>query len=242
GWSASNSTCVLSQVNGNLGEGGYFTYPWDVPSVAAVRVGSNGHYFIIAHGGAYESPSGGQVWAQNPVEAGAICVPYKTVAGGQWKTTDRKYGPARPVRITGLAANRRCFLTGITGGSQNFTHPNDGVQVVQIKTPDATHPTAGWYVQGTVASNPYTGAPSFADAGCIDFPSINAEWAEAFGGGTDWLTTGNGVKMCGLTGVFGAFNVNSYTDGATINQPSTLTGTWTLTVATNKSATTNCIQ
>ena len=241
GWSSSNSTCVLTKVQGNLGEGGYWEVE-DVQSVAMLDVGNNGNWFMVAHGGAYTNQVNARVWANNPVNVGTVCVPFPQSAYGEWKTQPAKYGVAPPVRITGLAATRRCFLTGIVGGGENFTHWADSMVVKQITTPDSTHPTTGWYVEGTVASNQYTEQPSYADAGCIDFPTIAGEWTGAFGGATNPLTTGTGKKMCGLTGIFGAYNVNSYSDGAAINSPAAQTGNWTMTVSANKFATNDCIQ
>ena len=240
GWSTSTSTCVLTKVQGNLGEGGYWEIE-DVQSVAAVQGGANGHYFMMAHGGAYTNQVNQRSWANNPVNVGVVCVPYKTSASGAWKTFAPRFGIAPPVKMAGLAANRRCFLTGIVGGGQNFTHWADSMVVKQVTTPDSTHPTTGWYVEGTVASNPYTEQPSYADAACIDFPSIAGEWTGAFGGATNTLTNGGGTKMCGLTGIFGAYNVNSWTDGAAISSPASQSGNWTMTVSANKFATNDCI-
>jgi hypothetical protein len=241
GWSSSTSTCVLTAVTGDLGEGGYYEIN-DVASVAEVTGGSNGHYFIIAHGGAYTNQVNARVWANNPVGAGVVCVPYPNSATGVWKTQPAKYGVAPPKKITGLAANRRCFLSGIIGGEQNFTHYADSMVVKQITTTDPSHPTTGWYVEGTVASNPYTEAPSYANATCIDFPQISGEWGGAFGGATNTMTTGTGKKMCGLTGLFGAYNVNSYSNGTMLNAPAAQTGNWTMTVSASKFSQANCIE
>jgi hypothetical protein len=240
GWHTATSTCVLTKVQGNLGDGGW----WDVedePSVAEVQGGNNGDWFMIAHGGAYTNQVNARVWSNNPVNVGVVCVPYKESAGGAWKTQPARFGVAPPVRITGLAATRRCFLTGIIGGGENFTHAGDSMIVKQVTTPDATHSTTGWYVEGTVASNYYTEQPSYANAACIDFPTIAGEWTGAFGNATNTLTTNGGNKMCGLTGLYGAFNVNSYSDGAAINSPASQAGNWTMTVSANKYATNDCI-
>ena len=76
----------------------------------------------------------------------------------------------------------------------------------------------------------------------IDFPSISAEWGGAFGGAPNTMTTGGGVKMCGLTGIYGAFNVNSYSNGVSLNAPSTQNGNWTMTISANKFASADCVQ
>jgi hypothetical protein len=54
------------------------------------------------------------------------------------------------------------------------------------------------------------------------------------------LTNGGGIKACALTGIMGAFNVNSYTDGVTMNFPAQINGNWSLTVTAGKFATWAC--
>ena len=54
------------------------------------------------------------------------------------------------------------------------------------------------------------------------------------------LTSGAGVKACALTGITGAFNVNSWTDGVVMNFPPKIDGNWSLTVTGGKTATWAC--
>jgi len=247
GWSTLNSTCVLGQVTGNLTEGGY----WDIRdelSEASVgyRYGSNNDdHWIEGHGGSYTDQSNNRSWANNPVMAGAVCVPYSSSGSATWESQRPQFGLAPPVRIAGLSSNRRCFLTGIRSGGGQFGNSTDYVRVVKIKSADidSTHPTTGWYVEGNLVANQITGIPAFVDAACIDFPSIWAEWGAWFGGATFTITAdGDSLpKMCGLTGLHGAWNVNSWTNGATIKPPSTQGGLWKMTVSSGKSAEATCI-
>ena len=76
----------------------------------------------------------------------------------------------------------------------------------------------------------------------MDFPPITGEWFGAFGGATNTMTTGGGIKMCGLTGIFGAFTTNSFSNGVVLNAPSAQSGNWTMTVSSGKFAEATCIQ
>ncbi len=243
GWSSPSSTCVLTGVLGNLTRGDFFQVG-DVQAEAAATVGPNGHWFVEGHGGAYTNDVNRSVAYGNPVMAGVVCVPYKATAFGSWRSQDPMFGTAPPKRFADLAPTRRCFLSKIFSGAGIFGQWADSAQVVRIDVghTDGSHPTPGWYVQGTLQSNTYTGEPATVDATCIDFPSIDGEWGGAFGGATNPMTTGGGVKMCGLTGIFGAFNQNSYSDGVRLNAPSTQTGNWSMTVSANKFATANCVE
>jgi hypothetical protein len=236
GWDADVSTCVMTAVTGDLGEGGYWQSA-DHPSAAWIKPRSNGNYYMIAHGGAYANQTNTSSWADNKVMVGAVCVPYPKSAEAQYKSGNL------PVKISNFISGRRCFLNGISGGGQIFTHSNDTVRIRKITTTDSKHPTTGWYLEGTLSSNPYTGQPAYASAYCIDCPSISAEWGWGYGPVTNQpMTSGTGKKMCGLVRVHGAFNVNSWTNGVTLNPPSTQTGNWTLTVSSGKYAEVNCIQ
>lgn len=241
GWSVSTSTCVLSGVEGNLSYGEEFT-AHGIRSTAGVTPNASGRWQVFAHGGAYDN--GGHAHAYgNPVGAGVTCVPYPVSAGASWVSQPEMYGVSPPVKIASLATNRRCFLTRVISGS--FNRWEDGVWVRQIQAgqTDATHPTTGWYVEGSLVIPQFSaGMHHVAEAKCIDFPSIALEFTGAFGGATNTMTTGNGVKMCGLTGIHGAFNVSSYSNGVTLNSPATQTGNWTMTVSANKFGEADCIQ
>jgi hypothetical protein len=123
-----------------------------------------------------------------------------------------------------------------------FSQTSDYVRVKEIVTPGGTHPTAGWYVEGTLVS-PDSTRNAFVWATCIDFPAISAEWTGAFGNHTYAMTTGSdGAKFCGLQGIYGAFSANNYASGAFLNAPATQTGNWTMTVTAGKYAEADCIQ
>jgi hypothetical protein len=241
GWGIGGSTCVLSAVLGNLTQGGSGG-PAAVQSEAGIENGLNGDYFIVGHGGAVGLPGGGRVWAGNPVMAGGVCVPSQMTAFNVWRSALPQQSVSPPVKIANSAFRRRCFLTSIRAGDGIFSHWADSVSVVEVGAIDSQHPSTGWYIQGTLTSNPNTGQQAMATAACVDFPSVDAEWTGAFGGATNWMTSGDGVKMCGLTGIFGAFNVSSYANGVSLTAPATLTGNWTMTVAANKFATADCVQ
>ena len=51
------------------------------------------------------------------------------------------------------------------------------------------------------------------------------------------MTSGNGIKMCDLTAIDGAFTTTG--EGAILNAPRTQTGNWTMTVS---AAEADCIQ
>jgi hypothetical protein len=246
GWSTSNSTCVLTRVTGNLTEGGYWQTSTDVLSTADVgyKLNSNGNYWIIGHGGAYTNQVNQRVWENNPVMAGAVCVPYTGPAEVTWKSQDPQYGVAAPKKVAGLLSTRRCFLTSIRSGMGAFGKSTDFARVVKVTSIDSKHPTTGWYIESNLESNSVNGQPAFVSAACIDFPSIWAEWGAWFGGATNTITpNGDSLpKMCGLTGLHGAWNVNSWTNGATINAPSTQGGLWSMTVSAGKSAEAICIE
>ena len=240
GLSATTTTCVLSMVRGDLGEGGYWQST-DVVSGADVSP-KNGNWFLYGHGGAYTNQVNQRVWANNKVNAGASCALYPKLPVSQptWRSANGYV--TLPQKLAPLATNRRCFLGAIYGGGQIFTHASDYVRVRPYTTTDATHPTTGWYVEGSLKSNPYSGQPASASGTCIDFPAIEGEWGGSFGDATYTLTTGTGTKMCGLQGVYGAFNVDSWDNGVKITAPSTLTGNWTMTVSPGKWGEATCIQ
>lgn len=239
GKSTSTHTCVLSQVGGDLGEGSQFQST-DVRSTAAIRANASGRWEVFAHGGAYTNQTNDRVWANNVVTASTVCVPYPRVAISQptWTSGDL------PRRLGSAPANRRCFLQGIVSGGQVFTHSDDFVRVKKWTTTDATHPLTGWYVEGNLQTQAANGIEASVTAVCIDFPTIAGEWNSGLEvPGTTTLTSGTGIKMCGLQSLVGAFNVNTWNNGAVIDPPLGLpNGQWTMTVSNGKRARALCIQ
>lgn len=74
GWPTSSTVCVMTGVDGNLGEGGYWEV-MDEPSVAAIEWTAT-NWRVIAHGGAYTNQVNQRVWANNPVNVATVCIPY----------------------------------------------------------------------------------------------------------------------------------------------------------------------
>jgi hypothetical protein len=174
------------------------------------------------------------------IGASAVCVNYPRVDvnSSLWTTGDA------PLRLGAALANRQCFLQGIVGGGEIFTHNGDYVRVKKYTTTDATHPNTGWYLESNLVRTPGTGQPAHVTAACIDFPTITNAWNPGtVGQGTTTLTSGSGIKMCGLQALEGSFNVNNVNDGVRINAPTGLWGQWSVTVSTgNKSAKVQCIE
>lgn len=242
GWHSSNSTCVLTAVKGDLNEGGYWQVA-DSPSSVAIDVDPwNGNYRLIAHGGSWTNQNNQRVWANNPVAGGSVCFPGDTSYSASWRSVQPHHGMAGPKKIAGLATNRRCFLDAIHTGDRMFDNSRYA-RVRKYTTTDASHPTTGWYIESNLQSSTDTGAHALVGAVCVDFPSIAAEWGWGYGGAGTWpMTSGNGVKMCGLTGISGAFKTESYSNGVGLNAPSTQTGNWSLTLSAGKGAEVLCIQ
>ena len=140
------------------------------------------------------------------------------------------------------APNRRCFLQGIRSGGGAFFKTTDSVSVVERFTADATHPIVpGWYIEGTVVQE----EPIFATGKCIDFPSpalVDFGPATLHGPATQTLTSGSGIKFCGLQQITGKFNVNSTSDGVVILPGAQIDGQWTMSVSANKSAKWRCVK
>jgi hypothetical protein len=236
----SSRTCFLSGVAGNLSVGGEWYE--DVESVAKVdaQYPSDGNYWLVAHGGAYTNQVNQTVWQNNPVLARATCF---------WTTTNRKaaawssysYGISRPVKVADLDPNNRriCFLSGLWGVGGAWGSSDKFARV--IKRPD------GWYIESNLVSW-YDGSHARVEARCVDFPrgtvfSSGSVSAAAGTTVTQPITSLPGtMHACALTGIQGALNQNSWTDGALINWPSVADGTWTITVQNGKTASYACVR
>ena len=239
GKSTSSWTCVLSQVAGDLGEGGQFQAA-DVKSTAAIRANAAGRWEVYAHGGAYADQTNSRVWANNVVTASTVCVPYPKVSIPQ----SIYISSHAPQRLASAPANRYCFLQGIAGGGQVFTHSDDFVRVKKYTTTDASHPTTGWYVEGNLTTQATNGITASATAVCIDFPTGTVAYGNTLEvPGTHAVTSGSGIKMCGLQSVVGAFNVNTWNHGVVIDPPLGLPdGQWTITVSSGKRGRALCVK
>jgi len=243
GWSSTNSACVLTAVKGDLNEGGYWQVA-DETSTVSIEVDQwNDNWRLIAHGGAHTSQSNSKVWANNPVAGGAVCFPGDVTHYGSWRSVQPHMGQAGPKKITGLSANRRCFLNSVHTGDGMWSSISKYARVRKYTSTDASHPTTGWYIESNLQSSVDTGAHALVGAVCVEFPAIEGEWGHGIGGAGTWpMTDGNGRKMCGLTGISGAFTTESYSSGVNLTPPSSQTGNWSLTLTANKGAEVLCIQ
>jgi hypothetical protein len=237
----SNATCVLSQLAGDLSKGDFWDFATDVPSGAGIREMASGNWQVFAHGGANTDQNGDRDWIGNVATGSAVCVNHPKVAlsNNIWVSSDG------PRRLGAALTNRRCFLQSVHAGSALFQQTDDFVRVKKYTTTDATHPTTGWYLEGNLGTNSHTGAKASATAVCIDFPagSMDHDWDSGLAvPGTTTLTSGSGIKMCGLTTVMGPFNVNTWNHGVVINPPILPDGQWTMTVSSGKRARAMCIR
>lgn len=239
---SSNMACVLAGVAGNLDRGNVFGGVASEPSAAGVFSGPTLH----AHGGAYTNQTNDPVFINNLVAARATC--FFATSAGATTLQSNSTGTTAVKWITGVGgSNRQCFLGSLTGVDGAWSIGSRFARVVKVPTPDATHSTAGWYVEGNLIDEDFNGSHATIQGSCVDFPTgtvFTTGSAYATEGGTTTvpigLGMGSGIKACALTGVTGAFNVNSASDGARIVAPSTIDGTWSITVTNGKQATWAC--
>lgn len=251
GLSTPDDPCALSGVAGNLSEG-TATSPG---LLSTARVGFNGLFTsLYAHGGATVNGSGARVWVDNPVKGAVTCFHGGTlVATATWTSTTGSGGsaPNPPVKIAGLHASnlRQCFLSGVTGSKTTWDgFPGNFVRVQKVTAPNASFPTAGWYIVSDMFHGWSADTLIEIEAECIDFPpgTVFTSGEEiSFAGFTTIvdIATEPGTKACALTGLEGAFNQNSWTDGAVIEAPwNPPDVTWTLTVTNGKKARWACVE
>jgi hypothetical protein len=248
--SQTNRTCFLSGVSGNLNDGdqqGFSCGAKGEESMARVddKYPATGHYWLMAHGGACENNVNQKVWDNNPVNAEATC--FWTAAGETETEWIGGLNNDLPVALaelsTGNSNVRQCFLNGLWGVGGAWNSGSNFARVRKVTTTDNTHPTKGWYIEGNLPKAGDGSHPRI-EGRCVDFPSNttltpgSAPVIEVTK--TYTLTAGPGIKACALTGIQGAFNVNSWTDGVLMNFPAKIDGNWTLTVSAGKSATWAC--
>ncbi|WP_433926656.1 hypothetical protein AB3662_27465 [Sorangium cellulosum] len=225
--SFNDRTCVLSGVAGNLSQGSWQMF--GEPARAAVREDVDQHYSLKGHGGA-QAGLVGPIWHNNPVFAAATC--FFTTENRNY--TIRSADGANSIDLTPWNNRRRCFLSALHGIDGAWSHADDFARVF---------PTSiNWWVE----SMHHTAAPNaVVDTVCVDFPEgtvFTTGSASALPGQTKTkvITSGTGIKGCGLTHVTGAFNNDSWTDGVIINPPSAINGDWTITVSNGKAAMYTC--
>ncbi|WP_437280454.1 hypothetical protein WME90_07795 [Sorangium sp. So ce375] len=242
----SAGTCVLSGVAGKL-DMGFQWYTSDRESRAAVER-SGGHNWLFAYGGAYHSNSA-PYHLYNPVLAQATCFPDTTnVQLGTWEASTSSTTLAAPVKIADLDPNhlRQCFLSEIRSVQEAFDQITEFGRVKEYTTTDTWHPTTGWYLEGSLYASSWDSSTPNLGATCIDFPSgsvITTGYVGTLGDTvTETITSGTGIKACGLTHVGGTFTDYDWDDGVFIDMPATLDGQWTMTVMTGKGGHWACVK
>lgn len=197
-------------------------------------------WHVFGYGGKDESGA----FIGNPVNTFATCVPHPRVGTATWTGAMDTVGD--PVKIADIGgANRRCFLTNLTGGYEHWSSITAAGRVRKVTVVDADHPTTGYYVEGT---EPTYGVNGFSKvtASCVDFPvgTVFQSSTLTNSGSSDATvaigTALSGVKACALTEVKGSLQETSWTAGIRITSPSTASGGWTLTVSPGRSGTALC--
>jgi len=253
GMDSTDTSCVLSGVSGDLskgeepGYGGCGTY--GLPSEASTwpvfvtSIWPTDHWTLVAHGGACGTSFFGRFWYDNAVNAQATCFWKGGSIEGYW--IPEMHLAIHLLQNVPTNPERMCLLAGLRGVDRSWNNPNTYARLRKVTVTDSNHPTAGWYVESNLQTAP-SGSHPLVHYMCIEFPSNHI-----FTSGTTpirtttqtiRITSGSGIKACALTGIQGAFNVNSWSDGITMNWPSTLSGDWTLTVSAGKSASWVCVR
>ncbi|WP_437986699.1 hypothetical protein [Sorangium sp. So ce117] len=249
---STDRTCVLRGVAGNLSRGTSATA--DTMSAAAIGATVNSFlgYSLFGHGGAHLDSNDQPIWYNNPVIAHATCFKTtlnRTLAESWWggHSGSQPDGPP-PWKVADLdPANRRqCYLYALWSVNGAWNSAESYVTVAKVTTTSSRFPTTGWYLYGDLTATPGAGA-ALTNAVCVDFPEgtvFTSGFVSADPGETKTvtITSGPGIKGCALRTLVGAFNQNSWTDGAVINQPSTIDGNWTITVTNGKSARWACAE
>jgi hypothetical protein len=236
---ANAPSCVLAGLEANFDKGQ--SNQWDVQSLFSEAGIINNH--LVAHGGAYTDQNNQRVWADNTVGARATCFgPLDTQSG--WALWGGISGNYSPTKIVNGAPNRQCFLESLEAADNTFNSTSDFVQVKFYAAPDATHSSAGWYIEGNLNLNIGASGPPSATAVCYDFPD-----SQEFGGYVITSTAGhfatqntfaNILAGCGLTRVAGPFTSNSTSTGVYVDFESTA-GVWVLHAYGGQSGTAVCI-
>ena len=243
----SDSTCFLSGVAGNLSLGYEKGFGGSQAVESTARVGEKpwptGHYWLVAHGGAYTNHLNERAWAGNPVRAQATCFWTTTNVHEAIWTSGTQASPSWPVKVADLAPNRQCFLSRVDGVHGAWKSSTTFARVAKRTAVDATHPAPGWYIETNLESDPYSGSHTRVGGRCVDFPAGTVLSSGAVSGQSNvGITSGSAVKACALTGITGAFNQDSWTNGALIHPPSSVNGNWSMSVSGGKTGAFTCAQ
>jgi hypothetical protein len=231
----STQTCFLAGIAGDMSSG---VLAWQFDQFGNAILANayagvhkwNDRYQMRAWGGA----DANFVPTYNAVNARVVCLGTgtKTEISGAWFWGDP------PRQLMPVAPNRQCFLQGIYGLEGTWTHWHDYIEI--------GNDGQMWWIQGSMQPAA-SGAFGYVDAVCVDLPGgtqvtdIDASAPDpgsalgvpvAWG---DWMA-------CGLTGISGALDTSSWTDGAMLNWPSGLTGWWTVDAYNGKTAYGACLQ
>lgn len=243
---ASFSSCFFSGIRGNLNQGSDNQLGLRT-RISANAIGSNGNLFLTAHSAAYTDTLNERVEAHNLVSADSVCFFGAYSATSFWDSAPAHLSISAPEKIADLSTTRvrQCYLSAID--SSMWLSDGDFARVVKKTSTDATHPTTGWYIESNLVDDPH-GSGNRITASCVDLPStttvfpeavVNAHLSSVAINGS--LATSGTTKACALTGIYGGFDYDDFTNGVSIIRPNSQTGSWSMTVSAGKSGTAVCV-
>jgi hypothetical protein len=244
----SDWTCVLSAVGGSLNAGENASFDGPGAFMSEVFISALAPSFtewgLQVNGGAYNNPATDEgEWAGNTVLGATTCFPEPYSAMGTWQSVPEGSPITPPLKISDIQTDpqRYCFLSGIILGDTQSDSSSSDVLVHPVTTAGGKYPTTGWYVESN-SSDTANDSVAEVQATCIDFPSLAGVWAGVSTAGTYTLTTGTGIKACGISEIWGPLNASSTSDGVIITPPSVANGNWTLKVSAGLTAGWICVQ
>jgi len=236
-------SCVLNGVAGDLSRGQEIDQ--NKCGLAAERTETGVWPFIDGwHITAHGAQCAG-IWSDNPVVAQATCFwESSKILDGFWIPDN---GPIFKIPGLDYAPQRMCWLTGLRGVDGAWSNSFSFARIHKVRLNDTLHATPGFYVESNL-QNAISGSRPEVHYLCMDFPSDHVYTvgyiAPSEDTRTETITIGSlaNIKGCGLTGIQGPFNVDSWTNGVTATWPTTFEGEWTLTVSAGKAAYWTCVQ
>jgi hypothetical protein len=242
---ATNRTCFLGGVAGDLASGSWDLKSSGAPSKARVYQ-SGGNWWLEARSG--KDKDGSDV--DTEVVAQAACI---NSAANRFEATWSN--PQASIPLQPVTSSRRCLLEGIEAAERALFSPAHWVQTFIADY----NGTPYWWLGGHVG--PYDAMVS-ATAVCVDLPSdtyASGGSTTGTGGGSlldagaeeqplgpytessaafFWAPSGKGV--CGLNGFGGDFTHSDWTDGVLVTPPSSFPGLFSLSVTSGKRAWYTC--